>query len=81
MDTNLVDPRNVDGEVEKPVYRAYFSESDSIEREIRITEARDVFEVVEWAKQDARSTPFKVYCEHPSAYNSGKVTLELLFSQ
>lgn len=81
MQTRPIDPRDVDGEVEATVYRVYFSDSETSEREVRVTEARNVVEVIEWAKSDARSTPFKVYCEHPSAFNRGKVTLDLLFSR
>ncbi|MCJ1674727.1 MULTISPECIES: hypothetical protein [unclassified Rathayibacter] len=81
MKTHLVDPRNVDGEVDNPVYRVYSTEAETIEEEIRFIEARDVLEVIEWAERDARGLPFRLYLEHPSAFNSGKATLELLFSR
>lgn len=81
MHTRLIDPRNVDGEVPEPVYRVYFTEANATVREIRVTGARDITEVIAWAKNDAHGIPFTVYCEHPSAVNSHKVTLSVLYSQ
>ncbi|ROQ15457.1 hypothetical protein EDF54_0320 [Rathayibacter sp. PhB93] len=81
MHISPVDPRDVDAEVTMPVYRVYFAETETRVDEIRITGARDVFEVVDWAERDARGVPFTVYCEHPSPFNPGKVTLQLLLSR
>ena len=81
MHTSSVDPRDVDAEVTTPVYRVYFAETETMVDEIRITGARDVLEVVDWAERDARGVPFTVYCEHPSPFNPGKVTLQLLLSR
>jgi len=49
VQVDLVDPRGADGEVLKPVHRVYFSDSETAQREVRITDAQDIIEVLRWA--------------------------------
>lgn len=79
MYAKLVDPTDVDCEVQDTVYRVYFIEADMTEREMRLTEAKNVVEVINWAVNNSDDEPFTVYCEHPSDLNPGKMTLERLY--
>jgi hypothetical protein len=84
----LVDPRGVTWEVEQPVYRVYFwhqppappdNGQDQIGYhcdEYRLSEAADVHEVIEWARNSARSDQtFVLHLEYRDSGGLGLIRL------
>lgn len=86
MQSEQVDPRDIQWEVDRPVYRVYFWErggspeeagpSPSVCDERRVLGAGDVHEVLAWAAQTAgpRRT-FTLYVEHSVDGSPGLIRL------
>jgi hypothetical protein len=83
-----VDPRDIEWEVDQPVYRVYFwhqppappgiRQQDVMYHcdENRISGARDVHEVLDWATSTARpEQAFVLYVEHMLAGSPGLIRL------
>ncbi|WP_432537331.1 hypothetical protein [Kineococcus arenarius] len=68
MDVAGVDPRDINWEIELPVYRVYFwglpgPDAAAVCDERRITGVGDVEEVLRWAHRQAEGRVFVVYVE------------------
>lgn len=63
MHIEQVDPRDIGWELDEPAYRAYFwSDGGSRSDEFELQDARDVFEVIDWANgPDGRGRDFTLY--------------------
>lgn len=63
-----VDPRDVRQDIDHPVYRVYFWHQPdpawgAHSWEWRIREARDVFEVIEWAESERGERTYQLFVE------------------
>ncbi|MCS5487359.1 hypothetical protein NY588_09490 [Curtobacterium flaccumfaciens pv. beticola] len=70
-----VDPRDVQVEVDAPVYRVYFTGGGGATDEYRLTGATDVREVLEWGTTNAAGRSFQLFVETDG---SGGRRLDLL---
>jgi len=61
MQVTGIDPRDVRFELNEPDYRVYFFEPDGRSDEYHLTEARDVAEVLAWAKANVGDRTYAVY--------------------
>lgn len=68
-----VDPRDILGEVEHPVYRVYFVEPSGATDEWRLEDCRRVDDALTWARTDGRA--FDFYVEYPTPGGLGLVQL------
>ncbi|MET2012917.1 hypothetical protein ABXJ56_15345 [Microbacterium chocolatum] len=70
----IVDPRTADQEIDDPVYRVYFVESDGATEEWQLSNVETVEEALSWAREDGRR--FDLYAEYPvTATGTGLVRL------
>lgn len=77
LHVSVVDPRDQRWEIDEPVYRVYFAQalsgySASID-ERRVTGARSVAEVLDWANNDGRE--YTLWVEVPDEDGVGLVLL------
>lgn len=61
MQVTGIDPRDVRFEIDEPDYRVYFFEPDGRSDEYHLTGARDVADVLDWAKANADDRTYVVY--------------------
>ncbi|MCS6521319.1 hypothetical protein [Curtobacterium citreum] len=62
-----VDPRDVQVEVDDPVYRVYFTDEGGASDEYRLTGATDVREVLRWGTANAAGRSFQLFVETDGA--------------
>lgn len=62
-----VDPRDVQVEVEAPIYRVYFTDGGGATDEYRLTGATDVREALEWGTANAAGRSFQLFVETEGA--------------
>lgn len=58
-----VDPRDVQVEVEGPIYRVYFTDGGGASDEYRLAGATDVREVLDWGAENAAGRSFQLFVE------------------
>ncbi len=58
-----VDPRDVQVEVDAPIYRAYFTNGNGATDEYRLTGATDVREALDWGTTNAAGRSFQLFLE------------------
>lgn len=63
MRAEQVDPRDVQTEVEAPVYRVYFTDGAGATDEYRLTGASDVRDALEWGAANAGTRSFQLFVE------------------
>lgn len=68
-----VDPRDVLGEVDRPIYRVYFVEASGAKDEWRLQDCCNVELALSWARADGRS--FDFYVEFPTPGGLGLIQL------
>jgi hypothetical protein len=65
MEIAQIDPRDITWEVRDPTYRVYFwTVTDHVSSEWRITEAIDVHEVIAWAEAQRGERTYELFIEY-----------------